>query len=354
MRSSGILYNNKIGFDDRKLMLLMIPLLAFIIPFVFFGLRMHREPYFTYPVFVTTLITTTCIWLGNRTIMIWSRTKFPLIETTKERMKYQITAMVVFTFFATNLLGYLLRGYCNFEDINFPGRTLGDILFNSNSASFLCTLTVVAIYENRYFMSQLRSSVEEKELLKRESLLAQLNALKTQVNPHFLFNNLNTLCSIIPDQPKQAVEFVQELSKVYRHLLEVKDETSIFVKEELDVLKAYAFLLETRFGNNLVIDINVSQAYLQYKIVPLSLQLLMENAIKHNIVSKEKPLKIDVYVKDEQLVVSNNLQKKNQQHDSTGIGLNNIRNRYTLLTNQPIEVIESADSFTVAIPLLTN
>ncbi len=354
MPSKGIFYNNKIGFDDRVLMVMMIPLLAFVIPFVFFGLRIHREPYFNYRVFVTTLITTTCIWLGNRTIMIWSRTKFPLFESTKERMKYQITALIIFTFFATNLLGYLLRDYCNFENINFPGRSLGDILFNSNSASFLCTLTVVAIYENRYFMSQLRSSVEEKELLKRESLIAQLNALKTQVNPHFLFNNLNTLCSIIPDQPKQAVEFVQELSKVYRHILEVKDETSILVKDELDVLKAYSFLLKTRFGNNLEIDIRVPQEILQYRIVPHSLQLLLENAIKHNIVSIEKPLKIEVSVHEGKLIVSNNLQKKNQQHDSTGIGLNNIRNRYTLLTNQPIEVMETTKDFTVSIPLITN
>ena len=203
-------------------------------------------------------------------------------------------------------------------------------------------------------MSQLRSSVEEKELLKRESLIAQLNALKTQVNPHFLFNNLNTLCSIIPDQPKQAVEFVQELSKVYRHILEVKDETSILVKDELDVLKAYAFLLKTRFGNNLEIDIRVPQEILQYRIVPHSLQLLLENAIKHNIVSIEKPLKIEVSVHEGKLIVSNNLQKKNQQHDSTGIGLNNIRNRYTLLTNQPIEVMETTKDFTVSIPLITN
>ncbi len=352
MYNKGIFYNPKIGFDDRKLMALMIPLLALLIPFVFFGLRLHRQPYFNHKIYITTLITTSVVWLGNRGIMIWSRTKYPLYEETKKRIKIQTIVMLFFTFLATNLLGWSLKGYCDFEDPNFPGRSLGDILFNSNSASFFSTLSVAAIYESRYFMSQLRHSVEEKEMLKRESLMAQLNALKTQVNPHFLFNNLNTLCSIIPEHPEQAVSFVQELSKVYRHILEVKDETSIPLREEMEVLQAYAFLLQTRFGENLQIDIEVPEKHLQERVVPLSLQLLMENAIKHNIVSQDKPLHILVTVKEGKLLVSNNLQKKNQIIESTGIGLTNIRNRYKLLTNQTMDVLESGNAFSVSIPLI--
>jgi hypothetical protein len=352
MYYKGIFYSPKIGFDDRKLMALMIPLLALLIPFVFFGLRLHRQPYFNHKIYITTLITTSVVWLGNRGIMIWSRTKYPLYEETKKRIKIQTVIMLFFTFFSTNMLGWSLKGYCDFEDPNFPGRSLGDILFNSNSASLFSTLAVAAIYESRYFMSQLRHSVEEKEMLKRESLMAQLNALKTQVNPHFLFNNLNTLCSIIPENPKQAVAFVQELSKVYRHILEVKDETSIPLREEMEVLQAYAFLLQTRFGENLQIEIKVPAANMEDKVVPLSLQLLMENAIKHNIVSQDRPLQILVTVKDGKLMVSNNLQKKNQLIESTGIGLNNIRNRYKMLTSQTVEVIELAESFSVSIPLI--
>jgi LytS/YehU family sensor histidine kinase len=203
-------------------------------------------------------------------------------------------------------------------------------------------------------MHQLRHSVEETENLKRENLAAQLNALRTQVNPHFLFNNLNTLSSIIPDDPKQAVDFVQQLSKVYRHILEVKDEKSISLKDELDLMNAYAFLLKTRFGDNLAVNINVSAEKMQKKIVPLSLQLLMENAIKHNIVSAEKPLHIDVFAENGSLVISNNLQMKNQVNESTGIGLDNIRNRYKLLSDKPVKVTESATNFTVSIPLIDN
>jgi LytS/YehU family sensor histidine kinase len=211
---------------------------------------------------------------------------------------------------------------------------------------------VMAIYETVYFMDQLRQSVEEKEMLKRESLYAQLNALKTQVNPHFLFNNLNTLSSIIPENPKQAVDFVQQLSKVYRHILELKDEQSISLQTELDMLKAYGFLLKTRFGDNLEINIDVPEEKLQKQIVPLSLQLLMENAIKHNIVSASKPLKIDVYALNGNIVVTNNLQVKNQLNESTGIGLENIQNRYKLLSDKQVEVKETKTEFTVSIPLI--
>jgi two-component system, LytTR family, sensor kinase len=346
--------NCKIGFDDRLLMLIMIPVSSFIIPFVFFGMRFQKPPYFTLMTFFTTFIITAAIWIGNRYIMIWARRRYPQFEQVRRRMLVQSLVMLGYTIIATNFLGYLLHDYCNLAYIGYPGHTAQDIIINSNNAAIFSSLTLVAIYESIYFMNELRESIEEKELLKRESLQAQLNALKTQVNPHFLFNNLNTLTSVIPDNPKQAVDFVQQLSKVYRHILEVKDEKTIPLKDELDVLRAYAFLLKTRFGDNLDINIDVADGKMQKKIVPLSLQLLMENAIKHNIVSSDKPLKIDVYAVNGTLIVSNNLQKKNQVFESTGIGLDNIRNRYKLLSDRIVEVTESNTNFTVSIPLIEN
>ncbi len=260
--------------------------------------------------------------------------------------------MFLFTVIGNNLLGWLT------DDVIFKGRYEAhfstNILINSNSAAIFCTIMIIAVYESIYFMNELKKSVEEKENLKRENLSAQLSALKTQVNPHFLFNNLNTLSAVIPEDPKLAIDFVQEMSKVYRHILEVKDEKSIPLHEELDVLKAYGFLMKTRFGNNLDIDINVPDEKLKQRIVPFSLQLLMENAIKHNIVSSEKPLRISVFAENGNLVVSNNLQMKNQVNESTGIGLDNIRNRYKLLGDKKVIVRESGENFTVSIPLLEN
>lgn len=345
--------NSKIGFDDRLVTIILVPFAALIIPFVFMGMRLDKPPYFTTTVYLSVLIITAVIWLGNRQILIWARNRYPDFADVKRRLWIQSLTMLVYTIVANNLLGYILD-VCGLKHHNYEEFDEVTVMINSNVAAIFCSLTVVAIYESIYFMNELRKSVEEKEMLKRESLNAELNALKTQVNPHFLFNNLNTLVSVIPEDPKLAVDFVKQLSKLYRHILEVKDEQSILLKDELDVMKAYAFLLQTRFGSNLDVVINVPEEKLNKKVVPLSLQILMENAIKHNIVSSDKPLKIEVTAMNGKLMVSNNLQKKNQLNESTGIGLDNIRNRYKLLGNGQVEVKESGSDFIVSIPLIEN
>ncbi|MFZ4059008.1 MAG: sensor histidine kinase [Ferruginibacter sp.] len=344
--------NTNIGFNDRWVTIVFIPILAFLIPIVFFGRRIGRIPYYTWQIFVSTLIITSTIWLGNRFIMILVRKHYPHFADTKKRIIVQTIYMVIFTLLVTNLLGWALDDFCNLIQ---PQRTYNDyvdIFINSNATSFFCTLTIVAIYESIFFMQQLKKSVEEAESFKRESLHAQLDALKTQVNPHFLFNNLNTLTALIHETPDHAVRFVQQLSKVYRHILESKDEKTILIKDELEVIKAYTFLLKTRFEENIQININIPEAYLDKKIVPLALQLLLENAIKHNIVSAHKPLQIDIYVKANDLHVTNNLQLKGVQESSTGLGLNNIKKRYMLLTNLPVHVHQDEHRFTVSIPIL--
>jgi hypothetical protein len=333
-------------------MLFTIPVLSFIVPIVFMGCRFDRHPLFTWERYFTTFFIIVALWLGDRLIMIWSRGKFPNFKDVRKRLIHQSVFMLLFTVVGDNLLGWLMN------DLYFGkangGQFNTDVFINSNSAAIFCTIMIIAVYESIYFMNELKKSVEEKETLKRENLKAQLNALRTQVNPHFLFNNLNTLTAIIPDTPGRAIEFVQQMSKVYRHILEVEDEKSIPLKDELDVLRAYGFLLKTRFGDNLDIEIDVPDDKLQQKIVPLSLQLLMENAIKHNIVSSAKPLRIKVFAENGHLLVSNNLQVKNQLIESTGIGLDNIRNRYKLLGDKEVVVAESGESFTVSIPLITN
>ena len=344
--------NCKIGFNDGPLILFTIPVLSLIVPIVFLGCRFDREPFFGWDKFLTCLIITIPLWAGDRFIMIWSRTKYPLFKDVSKRLIHQSVSMLLFTIIGNNLLGWIMDDFV-FKD-NYGGHFKTDTLIKSNSAAIFCTIMIIAIYESIYFMNELKKSVEEKETLKRESLKAQLDALKTQVNPHFLFNNLNTLTAIIPDTPDQAIEFVQQMSKVYRHILEVQDEKTIPLKDELDVLKAYGFLLKTRFGDNLDIEIDVPEEKLNQQIVPLSLQLLMENAIKHNIVSAAKPLRIRVFTENGHLLVSNNLQVKNQLIESTGIGLQNIRNRYKLFGDDEVKVDESGDSFTVSIPLIPS
>ena len=345
--------NDKIGFDDRLISVVGILGFALVIPIVFFRWQIWEPPYFTLAGYWPTLLITSVSWLGARVIMIKARTRYPKFRDVKRRLWIQSSLILLYILIVNNTLSYLIKGYCYSLIIQrkLPFTWL-DSLIGTNAAAIMCSVLVVAIYESFYFIYELKKSIVEKEFLKREALEAQLSALRTQVNPHFLFNNLNTLSAVIPDNPVQAVDFVQQLSKVYRHILEVKDEQSILLKEELEVLEAYAFLLKTRFGDNLEISIRVAEEKLQQRIVPLSLQILMENAIKHNIVSSAKPLFIDICTKDGRLIVSNTLQKKNQLMESTGIGLDNIRNRYRLLGDRVVEVEEGPESFTVAIPLI--
>jgi two-component system, LytTR family, sensor kinase len=345
--------HTRIGFNDLPVVLLGIPVMAFIVPLVFFNCRFDRPPYLNWNNYMVTLLITSVIWMGNRIIMIQCRKYYPGFSDVRRRLWIQSGLMLVFTLIANNVMGIIFNDFFQ-KGFSEQGYFKSDKIINSNAATLFCTIMVIAIYESIYFMSELRKSVEEQESLKRESLHAQLNALKTQVNPHFLFNNLNTLASVIPESPDKGVAFVQQLSKVYRHILDVRDEPSIPLREELDVLKAYVFLLKTRFGDNLSVDIQVPEEKLKQQIVPLSLQILMENAIKHNIISSARPLNINVFAQNGSLLVSNNLQVKNQLNESTGIGLENIRNRYKLMGSNGVQVTNNGSSFTVAIPLISN
>ena len=188
--------------------------------------------------------------------------------------------------------------------------------------------------------------------LEKETLASQFEALKNQINPHFLFNNFSTLASIIEENGAMAVSFVQELSKVYRYVLQTRSSTLVPLKEELDFILSYRFLMSKRFGDNLSITLTVPETAQDLQVMPFSLQLLVENAIKHNIISVKKPLWIRIDRCNDYLVVINNLQKKHTTVRSTRIGLNNIRTRYGLMTNRDVRVIETAAEFRVEIPLI--
>jgi hypothetical protein len=188
--------------------------------------------------------------------------------------------------------------------------------------------------------------------LQKETLSSQFEALKSQIDPHFLFNNFSTLASIIEESGITAVSFVQELSKVYRYVLQTRSSTLVPLKEELDFIQSYRFLMSKRFGDNLSITLTVPETAQALQVMPFSLQLMVENAIKHNIISAKKPLRIRIDVCNDYLVVTNNLQKKNTPVQSTHIGLDNIRTRYGLMTNRDVRVIETAAEFRVEIPLI--
>jgi LytS/YehU family sensor histidine kinase len=189
---------------------------------------------------------------------------------------------------------------------------------------------------------------------KNENLETQLQLLKQQISPHFLFNSLNTLRCIATDNNTKS--YITQLSNVYRYLLtnnKYKDEDLVLLKDELEFTNSYLYILKERFEDALDIDINISQETLYMQIPPLALQVLIENATKHNVVSMDSPLSIYIYNEGEEtLVVKNNLQPKLSSEDSLGIGLDNIKKRYQLLSDKEIEIIKTDTDFTVKIPLI--
>lgn len=198
---------------------------------------------------------------------------------------------------------------------------------------------------------ELTETLVKSEILKRENIQFQYEQLKNQVNPHFLFNNFSTLANLIAENPQQAEKYVLELSNVYRYILTSSDQLQL-LKSEINFINSYLFLIRIRFDDNIVVNIRENILHKEAYVPLLSLQLLVENAIKHNVVSSKKPLTIDIFEENEYLVVKNILQKKFSVENSTKVGLQNIVNRYKLITERPVIIEQNETEFIVKLPLI--
>ncbi|HMQ01189.1 MAG TPA: histidine kinase, partial [Cyclobacteriaceae bacterium] len=201
------------------------------------------------------------------------------------------------------------------------------------------------------FFKAWRELAINAEKLKRESLASKYESLKSQVNPHFLFNSLNALSNLVYEDQDMAVKFIKQLSEVYRYVLDTRTKELVTLQEELEFLNAYLFLQNIRFGSNLKINNRLKNS--ENFVPPLVLQLLIENAIKHNIISSEQPLEIELLVEGDFLIVSNNLQKRDvMREESSGFGLDSIKQRYEYLSGKQVEVIEQDGKYMVKLPLI--
>mgnify|MGYP001825180484 CR=1 FL=1 len=216
------------------------------------------------------------------------------------------------------------------------------------------TLTIVVIFHVIYFYNKYQQNRIKEQKVIAGTASAKFDALKNQLDTHFLFNSLNVLTSLIEENPDNAQKFTTSLSKVYRYVLEQKSKELVTVDEELQFAKTYMSLLKMRFEDSIVFTMPEKASNPESKVVPLSLQLLLENAVKHNMVTSSKPLHIKIYEDQGNLIVENNLQPKQIVKKSSGVGLSNIMQRYELLTSRKIDINKSTSKFTVAIPMLTK
>lgn len=339
-----------LAFDDRKLVLLGIPILTFVIPLIFFGVNLSFYWSIARTEFFEGLIYTSVYWLFNRHVIIWIRKRYGALDQIVKRLALQL----IIVLFSIPFIGLLLTPICHsiYDLVGLPDLFEPSI-FQSISATYFLVFAITTLYEAVYFFHKYNEAVVEKEQIQRAHIQGQLENLRNQINPHFLFNSLNTLMNLIPNDSDRAMNYLGKLSKFYRYTVSKQDEHLVDLQNEIDNVRIYTDLLAERFHEGIRFSLPESVPS-DARILPLCLQLLIENAVKHNIVSKRKPLVIEVKLDSEgrYIEVKNNIQRKIQEVDSTGTGLKNIKDRIAFYTDYPLLIREDLDAFTVAIPLI--
>jgi sensor histidine kinase YesM len=274
----------------------------------------------------------------------------PELKQTPKRVTLEAISFVLIT---AVVFGVVFWGYDAFGLFGFEASMLQ---FKLSICVVVGTVMLTAtLWESEYIYHKYKESFVEKETMQQLGIQQEFESLKNQINPHFLFNCFNTLSSLINEDKKRADTFLNELSKVYRYLLQNNEEGLSTLQDELNFIHSYYKLLKTRHGDAIELQIEVDKKYNSYLLPSLSLQLLVENAVKHNVVSRQQPLTIDIFsIAGNKLAVNNNLQPKVVKAPSNRIGLSNIRSKYELLKYYGFEVLEDTKNFTVVLPLVWN
>lgn len=289
------------------------------------------------------------IFLGN---LLFAKVNF-------DKSPVEITRIIIFRFAvflaACLLISMLLFIFLQYAVLFFKEADTSGVIRNFIHSGFtgwfrstVKGLTVGAII---FIVMLWQTSLRREQKLREENLIFQNETLKSQVNPHFLFNSLNTVSSLIQSDPEKAEEFINNLSSVYRYILENGQKDKVMLQSELDLINKYFDLHRVRDEEKITLNIDYTGVD-NFQILPVSLQILLENAIKHNISSREKPLNISVYFEEQYIIVKNNLQKKATQIKSTGRGLKNLAERFRLVSGKNLIIDETNDWFIVKLPLL--
>ncbi|MEQ8703173.1 MAG: histidine kinase [Phaeodactylibacter sp.] len=288
------------------------------------------------------------IGVGSGMLVQWLDTKIPWFEAPVKRVVVSLVLMVVYSLLVAMLVLFLYAGLVYGIA---PLQALKNVGYTFPLTVVLITLFVGTFLHGRGFFLAWKAAFKEAEEHKRAALAAKYEALKNQVNPHFLFNSFNVLSNLVYKDADLAAEFIQQLSKVYRYVLETQQQELISLEQEMEMLKAYLFLLEIRFGKGLKVETRV-EVDPDDAVVPLTLQMLTENAVKHNIASKKQPLHLSITRKNGTLTIENSLQLKGNNQSSLGVGLPNIQERYRYLCGQELQVETTTDTFSVSVPIL--
>lgn len=337
--------------NDHWFRFLGVPFIAFMGHIIFYNRNESGEEIFGFwTIYLLSLAETLILWESIRLLILYFRRKYPALQQTKKRVAMMLlfcTLLTVvlrtaniFLYDATRLWGY-----------EFPLEAYLHSIF----VALLFVIIVGGVYETIYYFYRWKDMAVEAESLKKENLQTQLDSLKSQISPHFLFNSLGSLSSLIMEDPKKAQQFVEEMSSVYRYLLQASDQELTTLRNEMKFINAYMHMLSTRFPEGLQLVTEIDNRFYDYYLPPLTLQILLENAVKHNAVLARHPLQIKITTNEQGcLEVTNNIRQKTSPVQSHKKGLSHIKSKYRLL-NQPDIIIHHTDTFfRVTVPLIKH
>jgi len=286
------------------------------------------------------------LWSGNRLITKLFNRYLSWLSYGNIRFFLHLVCGIVYSLVVINATYWGLKYILTID----PPTVNQVIVMNVYGA--ILFIPTFSVYFSLHFLSSWKKSQLESERFQKASARSQLELLKSHLDPHFLFNNLNILSSLIDKDREQSKTFLNKFAEMYRQLLRSKTEDLITLRQELDFIELYCFLIKTRFEESIQFHMNVSHAMHGFLLPPLTLQMLIENAIKHTVITEKKPLHITIATGATTLIVSNTLNEKQPEENAKGTGLENIKQRYTYFTQQAVQIEKTDDTFRVTIPLL--
>ncbi|KIX22567.1 histidine kinase [Flavobacterium sp. 316] len=301
--------------------------------------------------FIYTMLYSVVLYMSNALV-------FVQLDKHFEKNRFHLKRLIIGFLSSLFISGFVIFLLRILEDVGFENKTINQFLKTEKASNYLVAMIItiivtLAIHLIYFYKAYQESKLKEQKIIAGNAS-AKFESLKNQLDPHFLFNSLNVLSSLIEENPENAQKFTTSLSKIYRYVLEQRDKELVSVDEELKFAKTYMNLLKMRFENSITFDLPEGLGNEEAKVVPLSLQLLLENCIKHNVVSESRPLHIKIAIEENQLTVSNNFQTKEVLQSRKGVGLQNIVNRYAILTKRNVLVEENENHFKVFLPILTK
>jgi len=336
-------YVNDIGFR-----LILVPAFGVIIPLVTGMINTYNFSNWQVKLsFLYTIGIAAVVWQGNRYLHFSMRSYFNWHNKPIQKVLVLLFSIAFYTIPVSILL---LVGWYNFFG---TGQVNWHIVWNSTLIILIAVVFITHVYETVFLVKETESEMVKNEQLERTKAETELEALKNQIDPHFIFNSLNTLSHLIEEKPAKARLFNDNLADVYRYILQNKARGLVLLKEEMLFLQNYFSLLKIRFEKAVEMQVSIDEEEIgQYLIPPISLQILAENAIKHNEFSDAMPLVIRITISNDQLIVQNPVKKKNLRKLSSKIGLQNLQERYKLTTGKEILIKEEEGNFTVILPIL--